>query len=140
MTHHVTFVTNCESATFRVVLRLFLNHVTCATNRGLVTSRGVNPIISIHYSVTSSSLRQHPSEVGPHRSSQTFFWRQNWWNFFQSLHFITPRPRPVTTPPRSLMNSCRYSLFKNFLLFDPFFQCLLQVEPKGLTTGYKVHE
>jgi len=115
-------------------------HVTYATNRESATSRGVDPIISIHRSVTSSSRRQHPSEVGPHRSSQTY-WRQNWRiRTFSKFAIYNPSPRQVTTQPRSLKNSFRYALFRYFRSFEQFFQFLLQFKPKGLNTGYKVHE
>ena len=115
-------------------------HVTYATNRESATSRGVDPIISIHRSVTSSSRRQHPSEVGPHRSSQTY-WRQNWRiRTFSKFAIYNPSPRQVTTQPRSLKNSFRYALFRYFRSFEQFFQFLLQFKPKGLNTVYKVHE
>ena len=94
------------------------HHVTYATNRESATSRGVNPIISIHRSVPSSSRRQHPSEVGPNRSSQTF-WRQNWQiTTFSKFAICSPGSAPGNNAARvshellKLRTSYKFSTFR----------------------------
>ena len=150
----MTYRTNRESVTSRDVLCLFLPHVT-------LRHQPKNTITFMHHSVTSSSRRQHSSGAGP-RSSSSTFWRHistAAHRFFSKLHFSILGvytqflgPRPVTVSGLvshellSLRPLYKASFFNSkskisiFRCFEHFFSCLLQVEPKCLTTGYKVHD
>ena len=143
-----------------VHLYAMLGHVTYVTNRESVTSPVKNAITSIQRSVISSSQRQQSSGAGPPCSFSTFWPHISTaaHRFFSKLHFSILGvytqflgPRPVTVSglvshellslrplyKASFLNSKpKISIFSTF---RPLFWCLLQIEPKGLTTGYKDH-
>ena len=132
-----------------VHLSAMLLHVTCATNLESGTSPAINTITYTHQSVTSFSRRQDSSLAGPRRSCSAF-WRQisTAAHRFDPAFGLGPSPGPLmvsaslswtylVTPFVLLSGRHRYHSrklkFIFFKCFDFFFQCLHQVDPKGLT-------
>ena len=128
-----------------------VRHVTSRDVRdqsrvGYVTLQN-NTITSLIHSVTSSSPR--PALLGCRSSSLLFDFLAPYFNMFVffKLHFLkilgvyTQFSGPATSNSLSPCLSWTPVVTPFFFRrFDHLFSCLLQVEPKGLTTGYKVHD